>query len=90
MLNVFFFRVYTRIFIDNYKCQLIGRMSIKTRGRALGLIENKASLRLIRKHSYILTCFDRAQSLHLKISVVIIFALVGREFSTKYCVLHLS
>ena len=33
------------------KCQLMGRMRIKKRGRAPGLIENKASLRLIRKLS---------------------------------------
>ena len=38
-------------FIPLQKCQLMGRMSIKKRGRAPGLIENKASLRLIRKLS---------------------------------------
>ena len=63
-------------FIPSQKRQLLGRMSIKK--RAPGLIKNKASLRLIRKLSYILTCFDCAQSLHLKIPVVLIFALVGR------------
>ena len=29
------------------KCQLMGRMSIKKRGRAAGLIENKTFLKLI-------------------------------------------
>ena len=38
-------------FIPSQKCQLMGRMSIKKRGRAPGLIENKASLRMIRKLS---------------------------------------
>ena len=38
-------------FIPSQKCQLMGRMSIKKRGQALGLIKNKASLRLIRKLS---------------------------------------
>ena len=38
-------------FIPSQKCQLMGRMSIKKRGRAAGLIEKKASLRLIRKLS---------------------------------------
>ena len=58
LLNVFR-RVYTRIFIDNYpttlfhnkRCQLMGTISIKKRGQTAGLIENKASLRLIRKLS---------------------------------------
>ena len=45
-------------FIPSQKCQLMGRMSIKKRGRSPGLIENKASLRLISKLSLILTCFD--------------------------------
>ena len=36
-------------FIPSQKCQLKGRMSIKERGRAPDLIENKASLRLMRK-----------------------------------------
>ena len=35
-------------FIPSDKCQLMGRMSIKKRSRAAGLIENKASLRRIR------------------------------------------
>ena len=38
-------------FIPSQKCQLMGRMSIKKRVQAPGLIENKASLRLIRKLS---------------------------------------
>ena len=38
-------------FIPSRKCQLMGLMSIEKRGRAPGLIENKASLRLIRKLS---------------------------------------
>ena len=38
-------------FIPSQKCQLMGRMSVKKRGRAPGLIENKASLRLIRELS---------------------------------------
>ena len=38
-------------FIPSQKCKLMGRMSIKKRGRAPGLIKNKASLRLIRKLS---------------------------------------
>ena len=51
----FSLRVYSHIhrqLSDNFipPNQLIGRMSIK-RGRAPGLIENKASLRLIRKFS---------------------------------------
>ena len=40
-------------FIPSQTCQLMGRMSIKKRGRSPGLIENKASLRLIRKLSLI-------------------------------------
>ena len=55
MLNVFR-RVYTRIFIDKYPTILfhhknanMGRMSIKKRGRAPGLIKNTATLRLISK-----------------------------------------
>ena len=51
-------RVYSHIhqqlsgnFIPPKKCQLVGRMSKKKRGWAQGLIENKASLRLIRKFS---------------------------------------
>ena len=51
-------RVYSHIhrqlsdnFIPPKQCQLMGRMSIKKRGRATGLIKNKASLRLIRKFS---------------------------------------
>ena len=35
-------------FIHSQNCQLTGRMSIKKRGRAPVLIENKVSLRLIR------------------------------------------
>ena len=69
-------------FTPSQKYQLMGRMSIKKRDRAPGLIENKASL--------ILTWFNRFQSLHLKMSVISIFTLVGRGFSTKYCVLHMS
>ena len=38
-------------FIPSQKCQIMGRMIIKKRGRAPGLIENKASLRLICKLS---------------------------------------
>ena len=38
-------------FIPSQKCQLMGLMSIKKRGRAPGLIENNALLRLIRKLS---------------------------------------
>ena len=58
MLNVFR-HVYARIFIHNYptslfhhkkKKKLMGRMSMKKRGRAADLIENKASLRLIRNY----------------------------------------
>ena len=44
-------------FSPSQKCQLMDRMRIKKRGRVPGLIENKASLRLIRNLSYILTCF---------------------------------
>ena len=44
-------------FIPSKKCQLMGRMSIKKRGRALGLIENMASLRLIRKLSKLFHMF---------------------------------
>ena len=74
-------------FIPSQKCQLKGRMSIKERGRTPGLIENKASLRLIRKSSYILTCFDRVQSLHLEISVVLIFCTrVTRVFDKILCI----
>ena len=36
----------------------MGRMSIKKRGPGPGLMENKAKLRLIRKFSFIFTCFD--------------------------------
>ena len=36
-------------FIQSQKCQLMGRMNLKKRGRGSGLIEKKASLRLIRK-----------------------------------------
>ena len=36
-------------FSPSQKCQLMGRMSIKKRGRTPGLTENKASSRLIRK-----------------------------------------
>ena len=32
---------------SSQKCQLMGRMSIKKRGRAVGLIENKTFLKLI-------------------------------------------
>ena len=45
-------------FNPSQKCQLLGRMSIKKTGRAPGLIEKKASLRLILKLSLILTCYD--------------------------------
>ena len=38
-------------FIPSQKCQLMGLMSIKKRGRAPGLIKNRASLRLNRKLS---------------------------------------
>ena len=38
-------------FSPSQKCQLVDRVSIKKRGRAPGLIENKASMRLIRKLS---------------------------------------
>ena len=41
-------RQLSDMFIPSPKCQLMGRTSIKKRGRAAGLIENKASLRLIR------------------------------------------
>ena len=44
-------RQISDIFIPSQKCQRMGRMSIKKRGRLPGLIENKASLRLIRKLS---------------------------------------
>ena len=37
-------------FIPSKKFQQMGRMSKKKRGRAPGLMENKASLRLIRYH----------------------------------------
>ena len=67
-------------FIPSQKVRIMSRISVKKRGRAPGLIEKKATMRLIRKLSYILTCFDRVQSLHLKISVVLIFAIVVREF----------
>ena len=59
--------------MPSQKCQIMGRMSVKKRGRAPGLIKNKALLRLICKLSYILTFFDLLQSLHLKIFIVLIF-----------------
>ena len=34
-------------FIPSQKCQLMARISIKKRGRDAGLIENKASMRLV-------------------------------------------
>ena len=37
--------------IKSQKCKLMGRMSVKQRVRSPGIIENKASLRLIRKLS---------------------------------------
>ena len=65
MLNVFSPYLYSHLhrqlsdnFIPSKTCQIMGRMSIKKRGRAPGLIENKASLRLFRKLSKILIGFD--------------------------------
>ena len=45
------YRQLSEKFIPSQKCQLMGRMSIKKRGRAPDLIENNASLRLIPKLS---------------------------------------
>ena len=56
---------------QSQKCQHMGRMCIKKKGQGPGLIKNKASLRIIRKLSSILICFDGVRSLHLKISVII-------------------
>ena len=68
-------------FIDNYpttlfyhkKCQRLGCMSTKKRGRTVGSIENGASLRLIHNLSKSLTCFERAESLHHNLSVIFHF-----------------
>ena len=47
----YLYRQLSDNFIPSQKCQLMGRMSIKKRGRGPSIIENKASLRLIRKLS---------------------------------------
>ena len=50
--------------------QRLGCMSIKYRGRAVGSVQNKASLRLIHNLSYSLTYLVRPKSLHNNLSVI--------------------
>ena len=65
----YFHRQLSNNFILSQKYQRLGCKSIKKRGQAVGSIENGASLRLIHNLSKILTCFDRAESLHHNLSV---------------------
>ena len=69
----YFHRQLSDNFILSQKCQRLGYMSIKKRGRAVGSIEDEASLRLIHNLSKSLTCFDRAASLHHNLSVIFHF-----------------
>ena len=69
----YFHRQLSNNFILSQKYQCLGCMSIKWRGRAVGSIENGASLRLIHNLSYSLTCFDRAESLHDNLPVIFHF-----------------
>ena len=72
--------VYTRIYVDNYPTTLLypkmptfGLYECKVEGSGWGSIENGASLRLIQNLSFTLTCFDRAESLHHNLSVILLF-----------------
>ena len=69
----YFHRQLSDNFILTQKCQRLGCLSIKKRGRTVGSIENEASLRLIHNLSKSLTCFDRAESLHHNLSVIFHF-----------------
>ena len=55
-----------------------GSYEYKEEGSGTGLNRKQGLVETDRKLSNIWTCFDCAQSLHLKIPVVLIFALVGR------------
>ena len=51
-----------------------------------GLKKNRATL--TGMISSILICFVKAKRFYLKMSVIFIFAIIGRGLSTKYCVLQ--
>ena len=96
MPNVFWPCVYSYlhrqqsdIFIPSHKCQPMGRMSLGDMDRAVGLFKARPSLKQIRNlpSTWIWICFDRVQSVHTKMSILFIIALLGRDFSTKYCAL---
>ena len=69
----YFHRQLSDTFILSQKCQRFGCMSIMLRGRAMGSIENRVSLRLIHILSLSLTCFDRAESLQHNLSDILHF-----------------
>ena len=62
---------------------IYGSYEYKEEGSGTGLNRKQGLVETDSKVVISLTCFDRVQSLHLKISVVLIFALVGREFFDK-------
>ena len=72
----YFHRQLSDNFILSQKCQRLGCMSIKKRGRTVGSIENGASLRLIHNLSNCLTCFDKADVYTTTCRSIFIFALV--------------
>ena len=55
------------------KIPMFGLYEYKVRGRAVGSIEIRASLRRIHNLSQGLACFDRADSLHHNLSVIFSF-----------------
>ena len=57
------------------KIPMFGLFKYKVEGRAVGSIENGASLRLIHNLSQSLTCFHRAESLDHNLSVIFHFCI---------------